>query len=212
MRVEGFEAVARCDVCIAELRGAGEQRVVNFSQHVAGALDEFFLVGKFLGGNGLVAALHADLAGLDVAGADLDADRYALFDPIPLLYAAANIAGIDVNANRIAAESLAAQRFGQRLAGIEHCLAAVFLRRDWQNDDLLGRDARRQDQPVVVRVRHDQRADQAGGNTPRSRVRVLHRAVAAGERNVLRLREILPEVMRRSRLDRLAVLHHRLDR
>ncbi len=59
---------------------------------------------------------------------------------------------------------------------------------------------------------HDQGPDQAGGNAPRGGVGELLHTLAAGEGNVLGFREILPEIMRGSGLDRLAVLHHRLDR
>ena len=135
----------------------------------------------------MIPALDADLAGLDVARADLDADGHALFHPLPLLHAAVEIAGIDMDADRVALEMLVAEGFCECLAGVEHGCAAVLLGRDRQDHDLLGGDARWQDQAVIVRVRHDERADQAGGDPPGSGVGVLDAAVAAGEGDVLRL-------------------------
>ena len=84
--------------------------------------------------------------------------------------------------------------------------------RNRDDDDLPRRDVGRQDQAAVVAVRHDHAADQPRRHAPRRRPDVLQRLVAALELNLERLREVLPEVVRRARLQRAAVAHQRFDR
>ncbi len=88
----------------------------------------------------------------------------------------------------------------------------MLLLRDHGNDDnLRGRDTRRQDEAVVVRVRHDERADEPGTDAPARGPRVFLAAFAREILDARGLREILPEEVGRAGLHRLAVLHHRLD-
>ena len=82
---------------------------------------------------------------------------------------------------------------------------------DRHDDDLDRGEAGREDEAVVVAVRHDDRAHQTGRNAPRRVERVLPVAGFGLELEVEGLREVLPEVVGRSRLQRLAVLHQRLD-
>ncbi len=105
-----------------------------------------------------------------------------------------------------------AERFGEGLAGLEDGFLRFLLRGDGDDDDVLGCDAGREDQPVVVGVRHDEGADQAGRDAPRGGVDVFLLPVPPGEGDVLGLREVLPEVVGGAGLDGLLVLHHRLHR
>src|SRR5437762_13918774 len=73
------------------------------------------------------------------------------------------------------------------------------------------REPRRQHQALVVAVRHDEAADEPRGRAPAGRPRMIELALLVLKLDVERLREILPEEMARARLQRLAVLHHRLD-
>ena len=93
----------------------------------------------------------------------------------------------------------------------QHRLAPV-LAADRHDDDLIGRQRRRQHQAAVVAVRHDDAADEPRRDAPRRAPHVLHRLVARLERDVERLREVLSEVVRRAGLQRAAVAHQRLDR
>src|SRR5438874_1557872 len=65
---------------------------------------------------------------------------------------------------------------------------------------------------VVVRMRHDQTADEPGRNTPGRAPYVLETTRRGLILHVERLGEILAEVVRCPCLDRLVVLHQRFDR
>ena len=73
------------------------------------------------------------------------------------------------------------------------------------------RDPRREDQPLVVAVGHDERADQPGAYAPARRVRVRLLLVPAEELDLERLGEVLAQIVAGAALQRLAVLHQRLD-
>ena len=75
----------------------------------------------------------------------------------------------------------------------------------------LGRDPGRHAQTVVVAVGHHHRADHPGGEAPGGRVAELSLAVLVGELHLHRPGEVLAEVVGGPALQRLAVLHHRLD-
>ena len=70
---------------------------------------------------------------------------------------------------------------------------------------------RRQDQTVVVRMGHDQRTHQTGRDAPRGRPHVFELALLVDVLHVERLGEVLAQEVRRTALQRLAVLHQRLD-
>ncbi len=97
------------------------------------------------------------------------------------------------------------------LALRQHGLAPV-VAADRHDHDLIRRDERRQHEPAVVAVDHDDGADEPRRHAPRRAPDVLHRLVARLERDVERLREILAEVVRRAGLQRAAVAHQRFDR
>ena len=96
-----------------------------------------------------------------------------------------------------------------RLGGLEHL--GVLVRGDGDDDDLRGRDARGQDEAVVVAVGHDDRADHARGGAPGRLERVLELVVAAGEGHVIGAGELVAKIVARRTLKRLAILHHALD-
>ena len=86
------------------------------------------------------------------------------------------------------------------------------MRRDGQHDDLDRRDVRRQNKAAVVTVGHDETADDARGQTPRGLVRIDLLIVLVGIGDVERAGKAVAEVMARAGLERLAVVHHALDR
>ena len=73
------------------------------------------------------------------------------------------------------------------------------------------RDPRRQDEPVIVGMRHDDGADQARAHAPARRPPKLLRACARLKLNPARPRKILAEEMRGTRLNRFAILDHRFN-
>ena len=82
---------------------------------------------------------------------------------------------------------------------------------DRNNHHLYGSQFRRQHQTVVVAVGHNEGTHQAGRNAPRSCPYIFEFVVFVDELHVERLGEILPEEMRRTRLQGFPVLHHGLD-
>ena len=74
------------------------------------------------------------------------------------------------------------------------------------------REPRRQDQPLIVAVHHDDRADHARRKPPRSRPAVLQHAGLIEVANLEGFREILPQVVRSAELQRLSVAHHGFQR
>ena len=79
---------------------------------------------------------------------------------------------------------------------------------DGYDHTLNRRDYGRKHKSPFVTVRHDDSADHAGGSAPGCGVRGFLHAVGVEEFDIERVREILPEVMRRTRLQTLAVVHH----
>src|SRR5947209_1303811 len=71
--------------------------------------------------------------------------------------------------------------------------------------------SRRAHEAVVVRVRHDQPADEARRGPPARRPGVLPFPLLGRELDVERLREVLPQEVARPGLEGLAVLHQGLD-
>ena len=74
-----------------------------------------------------------------------------------------------------------------------------------------GCDAWRDDESIVVRVHHDESSDESRAHAPTGRPGVLELTLAGLELNAGGFGEILTKEVRGSRLDGLAVLHHRLD-
>ena len=80
-----------------------------------------------------------------------------------------------------------------------------------KNDDLDGGDLGRQDEAVVVAVRHDDGADHAGGGAPGGLEGILELVVAAGEGHVVGTGELVAEVVAGRALKGLVILHEAFD-
>ena len=82
---------------------------------------------------------------------------------------------------------------------------------DGHDHDLDGGELWRQNEAVVVGVGHDQSAHKPRRNSPTRCPRVLKFILLVDEFDIKGLCEILPEEMRSSGLQGLAILHHSLD-
>ena len=108
-------------------------------------------------------------------------------------------------------ETLGGKFLLERLAILEDlCLGGVVLI-NRHDDHVLRGEAGRSDEAVVIGMRHDHAADEAGRDAPRSGVRILLRGVLVLETDIAGLSEVLTEVVRRSSLEGLTVLHHGLN-
>lgn len=168
--LEISELVAFLGVFFAELEGSFEEGLVDGVERFDDITEEFFFFEEGFFGRGLVAALEADFAFLEVTGSDFDAEGNAFFDPFPFFGAAAEVAVIDEDAEVFASVGLFAKALGEGVAGLGDRLAGVFFGGDGNDDDLLRGDAGWKDEAVVVGVDHDEGADEAGGNAPRGGV------------------------------------------
>ena len=90
------------------------------------------------------------------------------------------------------------QLVAERAAALEH---AGLVLRDGDDDRLHRRDGRRQHQPVVVAVRHDDGADQPRRHTPRGLEGVGLDVFFIGIHNVERTGEAVAEIMARAGLE-----------
>ena len=106
----------------------------------------------------------------------------------------------------------ALQRLCHPLGRRQHRLHVHVLLHDRHHDDLRGTHPRRQPQPAVVPVRHDNPAHQPRAHPPTTLMHVLALPVLPQVLRLERPRKVIPEVMTRPRLQRPPVLHHRLDR
>src|SRR5258706_12642725 len=143
---------------------------------------------------------------LGIAGADLDAHGHAAQLPVVELEPRALLAPV---------RTYRPARRPQRaldLADQRRHRHALFLRaEDGHDDGLDGRDTGRHTQAGGIAVGHDDAAHHARAGAPAGRPGHLHLAVGILETDVEAAREILPEVVRGRRLQRLAVAHHGLD-
>ena len=157
--------------------------------------------------DGLLAVVAADqyaLAVLDVARADLQAKREALHLVLGELPARAVLREVDLNADTGLLERLV------QLICLVHDARLVC--RDRDDNELEGRNLGRQHQALVVAVGHDDSADKTGRYTPGGLVHVLQRIVLIGILHIECTGKAIAEVVRGARLQRLAVVHHSLDR
>ena len=99
-----------------------------------------------------------------------------------------------------------------RAAIVEDRLILLIVAEHRHDDDLVRRDARRTAQPVVVAVGHDDAADHPRRHAPAGRVAQAVAAVPILVTDARGIGEAGAEIMRGAGLQRLAVLHHRLDR
>ncbi|MDB6071604.1 MAG: hypothetical protein JWL81_2775, partial [Verrucomicrobiales bacterium] len=211
---EGFELGFAGDadhVGVAEGGGAFEEAGLDFVQNGGGFGHEIGVGDKFFFFQSFVAAADGDAAFFEVAGADFDADGHALFDPFPVPGAAGEVAPVDLDAEGFAAGGQGAEFLAEGIAGVQDGLFAIFFRGDGEDDNLVGGDAGRQDEAIVIAVGHDEGADEAGADAPGGGPGELARAAAAGELDVGGFGEVLAEEVAGARLDGFAVLHHGLD-
>ncbi len=96
------------------------------------------------------------------------------------------------------------------IGGLEHAPPLVAALVDRHDHDLVLREARGRDQPEIVSVRHDERADQSGRDAPGGVPHVVEPTRRGLERDLERPREILAEVVTGARLQRAVVLHQPL--
>jgi len=147
------------------------------------------------------------LSGRDVTRADLDTYRYALLLPLGILPAGTHLVSI-VDDDPAGDRLERCRQLVRDLAGG----ALLFIVLPDRHDDRLGAgDTRRQYQSVVVTVAHDHAADDARRHTPARRPDVVHRTFTILKGHVEGAGEVLAQVVAGSRLQRLVVLHHRLD-
>ncbi len=191
--------------------GSFKQRTLDFVQDPGdgfdelGALDALFFLVRF------VSASHEHGIVRHVARADLDADGHAFLDPRPELVAALDVAVVQLDFDRSAVESAGFQFVADLSAVIQHRLWVLSLEGDGDDDDMRGRQLRREDQAVVVGMGHDQAADQSGRNAPAGGPGVNALAVLVEEHDVLRLGEVLAEEVAGPGLEGFSVLHHGFD-
>ena len=191
-----------CDVSLfgEVLFRAGDELVVNLPEHCR----DFFL--DVVERHDLLFSCDAGdedaTIVFDVARADLKTDGHALHLVLAELPARRLIAVVEFDAERLCEFIADLARFFQH---------ALFVLCDGDDHDLDRSDLRREDESVVVAVRHDDRADHTRRNAPRRLMRVTDFVVPVGERDVERFGESVAEVVRRAALERDAVVHHRLD-
>ena len=155
-----------------------------------------------------VAAHQFDRAVFQIARAERQPHRHAFEFVFGELEARTDIiARVDLDA-----QSACAEFGGDRVELGDDRLHLLLALVDRDEHRLDRRERRRQHQPVVVRMGHDERSHQAGRDAPRRGPHVFELALLVGELHVERLGEILPQKVRRTALQRLAVLHQRLDR
>ena len=206
-----FGGIDLARVLVAKLGRTLEQAGLDRFEQGPCPGNEVGLRGKFFFFRPAVSATDRHRTFFDVARSDFHAERNALLDPLPIFDTAARIAAVDLRADRFAEGRLRAELRGEFFGGFEDSGAGFLFGQDRKNDDLRGRDAGRQDEPVVIRMRHDECPDKARADTPAGGPGELATAVTCGEFDSGGAGEILSEKMRCPRLDRLAVLHHGLD-
>ena len=106
----------------------------------------------------------------------------------------------------------AARQPGRQLPGGRQHLVGLLAAADRDDHHLVGGEQRRQDEALVVPVRHDHSADHAGAHAPRGGVAQPELAALRGVLDAEGPGEVRAHVVRRAGLQRPPVAHHRLDR
>src|SRR5690606_22799883 len=148
-------------------------------------------------------------ARLEDTWTDLDAQRHALLLPLVELAARTDaLPVVDLDAHTGSNERTLNVSDGRHHAGPGIGVVGAV---DRQYYYLVRRQLRRHDQPLVVAVPHDQRADEARAEAPRGGLRERLLVVLIVEADVESASEVLAHVVAGARLQRLAIAHHRLD-
>ena len=130
---------------------------------------------------------------------------------MPRLVAAANVARIEFDFDRASRVGNRAQFCGETRAVLEHRGGGFWFVRDRNDHHMRRRESWWQHHAVIIGVGHDHAADETCRHAPRRCPCKRNRAVGIAELDVARLREVLSEEVRRARLQRFAILHHRFD-
>ena len=100
----------------------------------------------------------------------------------------------------------------QLIDSFHHCPTLLRLPEDRNNHKLRRGQFRRNDNALIISVRHDQSTDQSSRHTPTGRVDVFHFPFFILELHVEGFRKTLRQMMRRPGLQGLTILHHGFDR
>src|SRR5690606_1572408 len=122
--------------------------------HERGALDGDLLLVR------AIASSHEDRVRLHVARTDLDTEGDTALDPLPALLAAPEIAGVNLDPNGAVIELSGAELLRQAMAVLQDRRCVLSLVKDGQDDDVRRGKARRQNETVIVGMRHDETADE----------------------------------------------------
>ena len=189
-----LELIAGVDdagVVFAEGFSAFQEGVLDVLQRVGDRREEVGAFDALLVFGALVAAGHEDAVVVHVALADFQPDGHAFLDPAPGLFAAAEITGVEFDADGLAVIGRCLEVLGELLAVVQHGLGVVGFEGDGHDDHVRGGELGRQHEAVVVAVGHDEPADQAGGHAPAGGPGVVLLVVFAQEADVLGFGEVL---------------------
>ena len=179
---------------------AGIQGLAHSLQLLGNDGFQFFQRGEQL--FAVCAAHQHTLAFFNVFGPYFQAQGHALHLPLGKFPAGGIVRRIQLHAAELG-------KARAQLFGLFH--HAGLVRGHRHNHHLVRRHGRGQNQPLVVPVRHDDGAHQAGGNAPRRLEGELQLVVAPGELHAKRAREPVAEIVAGAALQGLAVVHHGLD-
>src|SRR5690606_17411250 len=189
---------------VAEIKGAFVYRLLDVvEQRGYRRCRRFEFYNLFLPG---IAPGHFDCTIPQVARPDGASDRHAL--QLVFRKREAGVVRVAVIALHwvALATKVGTDRFDPRRDGRKFFLVSE----DRHNNHMDRRQFRRKNQAVIVGMREDQRANEAGTDAPRGSPYVFQFSVLAGELYIKSLREILSEEVGCASLQRLAILHHGL--
>ena len=177
------------------------QRLLDILQQCRNGLFEILELN-----NGLFAGVAANQYALtlsDIARTNLQTKRNALHLVLGKLPTRGIVAQVDLGTDA---------RCFDLLVQLGCLLLDAFLVSRNRNNNQLGRsDTRRQNQTLVITVRHDDRADDTGRNAPGGLIHILQGVVLIGVLHAECACKAVTEVVRGTGLQSLAVVHHSLD-
>ena len=209
--VEIFFRFDHVGVFFTKLLRALKKVLLNGSQNFRYNGDEFLSRHGLFSFNRLIAAANNQRVFLQVAWSNFDPDWNTFLDPFPIFNTATNVTPVYLHLERKFAKGLSAQLQREIIARLHDSGTRLLLCCHWQYYNLGRRDPWRQNDPVVVSVHHDQRADQTRGHSPARCPAKFLLAFPVLKLDATRARKILAEKMRCARLDGASVLHHRFD-
>src|SRR5271156_4317326 len=192
----------------AERERAVEERLLDFCELLHHSRGNSLLRDeRFAFFAGAIAARQHYRAFGDVFGAEFQAQRDAAHFPIVEFEAGAGAFALV----ELDADSGVHQFLAQPVRAFQD--TGFFFVRLKNRDDyqLDGRQARRENQSLVITMHHDDGANEAGGEAPGSGPAVLQHAAFIEVANFERFREVLAEIVGGAGLQRFAVAHHGFD-